>query len=112
MNRKPAEAAPLKIRTRLGTEQRFRSLNDSATSLDSCLRLRFVSRCTRNSVLFFVLFERGARPGADLVGSFDSRRRVELWVVVHDRLVGIGQAFEAHVGILRHPASGRVPHAL
>jgi hypothetical protein len=54
----------------------------------------FLQNCAQ-LVYFFVLFERGASAGANLVGSFESRRRIELWVVVHDRLVEIGQAFEA-----------------
>jgi hypothetical protein len=52
----------------------------------------FLQNCSQ-LVFFLVLFERGASAGADLVGSFDSRHRVELWVVVHDRLVEIGRAF-------------------
>jgi hypothetical protein len=67
----------------------------------------FLQNCAQ-LVYFFVLFERGATAGADLVGSFEPRRRVELWVVVHDRLVEIGQGFQSHLGILRLPACGRV----
>src|SRR5262245_28289555 len=80
----------------------------SSLVLIPVLVFAFRFRCMRNSVLFFVLFGRGASAGADLVGSFDSRHRVELRVLVHDRLVKIGWALEAPVGIPRHTAFGRV----
>jgi hypothetical protein len=61
----------------------------------------------RTVVYFFVLFERGASAGADLV-VVSTLGRVEPWIVAHDRLVENGQASEAPVGILRHLACGRV----